>query len=106
MNLKPTHGLNLFAAESRAIVRIYINTRTQSRSAFGEKFVSTAGIAVIAVLPYSGSERVKRHHALPLKTSWASAFNKYVSFSMRALCVSKDSHPKMSWRSTDQSRMA
>ncbi|GFU78624.1 hypothetical protein TNCV_2302351 [Trichonephila clavipes] len=45
---------------------------------------------------------VKRHRALPMKL--ASVFHKCVSFSIRVLGLNKESHPKMSWRSTGRSR--
>ncbi|GFT24733.1 metalloendopeptidase [Trichonephila clavipes] len=54
----------------------------------------TAGIAVILFSPYGGSERVKRHRALPMEL--ASVFHKYVSFSMHVLGLSISGTPKMS----------
>ncbi|GFV33466.1 hypothetical protein TNCV_2412241 [Trichonephila clavipes] len=44
----------------RAIINIYLPLQ----SACGEKFIYTAGIAVIAFPPYGGSERIKHHRAL------------------------------------------
>ncbi|GFT72868.1 hypothetical protein TNCV_1891761 [Trichonephila clavipes] len=107
--------LRLFAADSRPIAEHDINSRTTSRgsvvcclhsqsravaerdnhqrlfypsvSVWG-KFNSTAGIAVI-VFPYSCSERIKRHHLLPMKVQ-----------GMGVEDLSKGGHLKITWHST------
>ncbi|GFT67472.1 hypothetical protein TNCV_2360811 [Trichonephila clavipes] len=62
----------------------------QLPSAIGEKFISTAAIAIFAFLPYRGSENVMGHRSLPMK--------------LRVLGLIKGCHPQMSWWSTGQSR--
>ncbi|GFU54736.1 hypothetical protein TNCV_1037811 [Trichonephila clavipes] len=63
--------LSLFTTESHVMVGRDINTRTQSHESVGfgvwVKIYFFAGITVIVFLPYSDSERVKRHRALPMK---------------------------------------
>ncbi|GFX23250.1 hypothetical protein TNCV_4560321 [Trichonephila clavipes] len=51
---------------------LIINIYSPLQSGCGEKFIYMAGIAMIAVSPYSGSECVKRHRALPMKVHVSS----------------------------------
>ncbi|GFW81530.1 hypothetical protein TNCV_2882071 [Trichonephila clavipes] len=46
---------------------LIINIYSPLQSAWGEKFISTAGTAVITFFHYSGSERVERHRLLLVK---------------------------------------
>ncbi|GFU30541.1 hypothetical protein TNCV_1687811 [Trichonephila clavipes] len=62
-----------------------ININFPLQSACGEKFISTAGIALF---PYMGSKCVKRHPSLPMKSAR----------------FGEDGQPKMSKRSTSRSR--